>query len=228
MKRFRTFALFLLALSASAAPLALPPLDWTLSGAATLNEDGILEIDAPPDAPGGGATARFDLRPLRGKSFRLTVRASMEGVPRPKFNYEGLKFQFSIYDRLIRKRSYPESIRQRFGDMAETTLELRYDAAVHDADEAKLFLGLQNASGRVRFDLRTLAIEETPSAFTITNQDYIVRYSDVNVQCSQIFNATNDTNINVNDNLDLRFVNNEDLPFVNNHHLRGCMIYRNV
>ena len=166
------------ALAALAADaIELPPLDWTLSGAATLR-DGILEVDAPPDRPGGGATARFDLRPLRGKSFRLTVRASMEGVPRPTYSYEGLKFQFTIYDRLIRKRSHPESIRQRFGDMPETTLELRYDAAVHDADEASLFLGLQNASGRVRFDLSTLAIEETPSAFTITNQDWRCAYSD--------------------------------------------------
>ena len=163
----------------AAAPLSLPPLEWTLSGAATLR-DGILEVNAPPSASGasGGATARFDLRPFQGKSFRLTVRASMEGVPRPKNHWEGLKFQFSIYDRLIRQRSYPENIRQRFGDMAETTLELLYDANTHDADEAELFLGLQKASGRVRFDLRTLAIEETPSAFTITNQDWICVYSD--------------------------------------------------
>ena len=62
--------------------------------------------------------------------------------------------------------------------MAETTLELLYDASAHDADEASLFLGLQNASGRARFDLRTLDIEEMPSAFTITNQDYIVRYTE--------------------------------------------------
>ena len=154
---------------------SLPPLEWHVSGAATLR-DGILEVNAPPESPGGGASARFDLRPLQGKSFRLTVRASMQGVSRPKNHWEGLKFQFSIYDRLIRQRSYPEDIRLRFGDMAETTLELRYDASAHDADEADLFLGLQKASGRARFDLRTLAIEETPSAFTITNQDYIVRY----------------------------------------------------
>ena len=138
----------------------------------------MLVVDAPPDRPGGGATAPLDLRPFRNKSFRLTVRAAMEGVARPKFPYEGLKFQFSIYDRLLRRRSYVEDVRQRFGDMAETTLELLYDAAVHDADEATLFLGLQNASGRVRFDLSSLAIEEIPSAFTITNQDYIVRYAD--------------------------------------------------
>ena len=159
--------------AAAAAPL--PPLEWNVSGAATLR-DGILVVNAPPDRPGGGATAHLDLRPWRGKSFRLTVNASMEGVPRPKKHWEGLKFQLAIYDRLIRRRSYPENVRQRFGDMAETTLELLYDASVHDADEAELFLGLQNASGRARFDLRTLAIEETPSAFTITNQDYIVRY----------------------------------------------------
>ncbi len=165
-----------LALCANAAPLTLPPLEWHVSGAATLR-DGILEVDAPPESPGGGASARFDLRPLQGKSFCLTVRASMKGVSRPRNHWEGLKFQFSICDRLIRQRSYPENIRQRFGDMAETTLELRYDASAHDADEADLFLGLQKASGHARFDLRTLAIEETPSAFTITNQDYIVRYS---------------------------------------------------
>ena len=165
-----------LALSASAEPLSLPHLDWTPSGAATLSEEGILEIDAPPGAPGGGASARFDLRPLRGKSFRLTVSASMEGVPRPKYHYEGLKFQFSIYDRLLRRRAHVENVQQRFGDMPATTLELRFDATVHDADEASLFLGLQNATGRARFDLSTLAIEEIPSAFTITNQDYIVRY----------------------------------------------------
>ncbi len=164
-----------LALCANAAPLTLPPLEWHVSGAATLC-DGILAVNAPPDRPGGGATAHLDLRPWRGKSFRLTVNATMEGVPRPKKHWEGLNFQLAIYDRLIRRRSYPESIRQRFGDMAETTLELLYDASVHDADEAELFLGLQNASGRARFDLRTLAIEETPSAFTITNQDYVVRY----------------------------------------------------
>ena len=160
----------------TAAAAALPPLDWSLSGAAELR-DGVLVLDAPADRPGGGATAKLDLRPWRNKSFRLTVRASMEGVPRPKFQYEGLKFQISIYDRLIRRQSYVENVRQRFGDMAETTLELRYDAAVHDADEASLFLGLQNASGHVRFDLRTLAIEGMPSAFTITNQDWICRYS---------------------------------------------------
>ena len=172
-----TAAALTLSLSCGAAPLSLPPLDWKLSGAATL-EDGILVVDAPADRPGGGATARFDLRPWRGKSFVLTVRASMKGVPRPKNHWEGLKFQFSIYDRLIRRRAYPEDIRQRFGDMPETTLELRYDASVHDADEATLFLGLQKASGRVRFDLGTLAIAETPSAFTITNQERIVRYPD--------------------------------------------------
>ena len=175
-----TAAAVALAFDANAtAPLSLPPLEWTLSGAATLN-DGIMEVNAPPEAPGGGASARFDLRSLQGKSFRLTVRAAMEGVPRPKNHWEGLKFQFSIYDRLIRQRSYPENVRQRFGDMAETTLELLYDASAHDADEAELFLGLQKASGRVRFDLRTLAIEEMPSAFTITNQDWAVKYSDGN------------------------------------------------
>ena len=161
---------------ASAAALPLPPLEWKLSGAARM-EGGALVVDAPPEAPGGGATTRLDLRPFRNKSFRLTVRASMEGVPRPKFSYEGLKFQFTIYDRLIRRRAYVETVPQRFGDMAETTLELRYDAAVHDADETTLFLGLQNASGRVRFDLSTLAVEEVPSAFTITNQDWRCRYS---------------------------------------------------
>ncbi len=165
----------LAARTATAAPL--PPLQWTLSGAATMR-NGVLEVNAPPDAPGGGASARFDLRPLRGKSFRLTVRASMEGVPRPKNHWEGLKFQFTIYDRLIRQRSYPENIRQRFGDMPETTLELLYDANAHDADEATLFLGLQKASGRVRFDLRTLAIEETSSAFTVTNHDWKCVYTD--------------------------------------------------
>ncbi len=179
LSHFHIFTFLLLSLSAAAAPLALPPLEWKLSGAATLR-DGILEVNAPPEAPGGGASAIFDLRQMRGKSFRLTVRASMEGVPRPKNNWEGLKFQFSIYDRLIRKRSYPENIRQRFGDMPEKTLELRYDASAHDADKADLFLGLQEASGRVRFDLRTLAIEETPSAFTITNQDWAVKYSNGN------------------------------------------------
>ena len=163
------------AFTAAAAPLQ--PLDWSLSGAAELR-DGVLVLDAPADRPGGGATARLDLRPFRNKSFRLTVRASMEGVPRPKFHYEGLKFQISIYDRLIRRQSYVENVTQRFGDMAETTLELRYDASVHDADEATLFLGLQNASGHVRFDLRTLAIEEVPSAFTITNQDWRCVYTD--------------------------------------------------
>ncbi len=158
--------------AAMAEPLAL---DWRLSGAATL-KDGVLVVDAPPEAPGGGATAHFDLRPWRGKSFVLKVRASMQGVARPKNHWEGLKFQFSIYDRLIRRKSHPESIRQRFGDMPETTLELRYDAAVHDADDAKLFLGLQKASGKARFDLRTLTIEETPSAFTITNKNWKARY----------------------------------------------------
>ncbi len=173
-----TFSLLFGLMSApNVIAVSLPPLEWHVSGAATLR-NGILEVDAPPESPGGGATARFDLRPWQGKSFRLTVRASMKGVPRPRNHWEGLKFQFSIYDRLIRQRSYPEDIRQRFGDMAETTLELRYDASAHDADEAELFLGLQKASGHARFDLRTLAIEETPSAFTITNQDYIVRYPD--------------------------------------------------
>ena len=176
-----TAAAAAVALSSAAEPLSLPPLDWTLSGPATL-QDGILEVNAPPSASGasGGATARFDLRPLQGKSFRLTVRASMEGVPRPKNHWEGLKFQFSIYDRLIRQRSYPENVKQRFGDMPETTLELLYDASAHDADEASLFLGLQKASGRVRFDLRTLAIEEMPSAYTITNKDFIVHYTGAN------------------------------------------------
>ena len=169
-------ATVLLALCAAAAPLELPPLEWRVSGAATLTDDGILEIDAPPGSTGGGVTARFDLMALQGKSFRLTVRAEMEGVPRSKNQWEGLKFQFSIYDRLTRQRAYPENIRQRFGDMPETTLELLYDASAHDADVAGLFLGLQQASGRARFDLNTLAIEEMPSAFTITNQDYVVRY----------------------------------------------------
>jgi len=105
-----TAAALTLSLVCGAAPLSLPPLDWKLSGAATL-EDGILVVDAPADRPGGGATARFDLRPWRGKSFVLTVRASMKGVPRPKNHWEGLKFQFSIYDRLIRRRAYPEDIR---------------------------------------------------------------------------------------------------------------------
>ena len=176
MKLTSSIAVCALGLAASAAPASLPPLEWSLSGAARMEGDALV-VDAPPEAPGGGATARLDLRPFRNKSFRLTVRASMEGVPRPKFSYEGLKFQFTIYDRLIRRRAYVETVPQRFGDMAETTLELRYDAAVHDADETTLFLGLQNASGRVRFDLSTLAIEEVPSAFTITNQDYIVRYA---------------------------------------------------
>ena len=155
----------------------LPQLDWSLSGAAEIR-DGVLVLDAPADRPGGGAKATLDLRPWRNKSFRLTVRASMEGVPRPKFHYEGLKFQLSIYDRLLRRQSYVENVPQRFGDMAETTLELLYDARVQAAGEATLFLGLQNASGRARFDLRTLAIEEMPSSFTITNQDWICVYTD--------------------------------------------------
>ena len=220
LSHFNVFTFLLLSLSASAVPLSLPPLDWRLSGAATL-EDGILEVNAPPEAPGGGATARFDLRPLQGKSFRLTVRASMEGVPRPKNNWEGLKFQFAIYDRLIRQRSHPENIRQRFGDMAETTLELLYDASAHDADEASLFLGLQNASGSARFDLRTLAIEEIPSAFTITNQDYIVRYTDND--CPPTLNVQH-SSMSTNVNCYLPFVDNgEQFGFENNHPLRGVM-----
>ena len=230
MRSLAFIPLFAAALCAAAPPIAPPPLEWSLSGAAR-REGPMLVVDAPPERPGGGATATLDLRPWRGKSFRLTVRAEMEGVARPKFPYEGLKFQFSIYDRLLRRRSYVEDVRQRFGDMAETTLELLYDAAVHDADEAILFLGLQNASGRVCFDLSTLAIEETPSAFTITNQDYIVRYT--NDECSQSF--ANDKcqksqlSTNVNDNLDLPFVDNgEQLPSVNNaaqrrQPLRGVM-----
>ena len=158
------------------AAATLPSLEWKLSGGAKI-DGGVLTVDAAKEKPGGGASAVFDLRPWRGKSFCITVRASMEGVARPKNHWEGLKFQLSIYDRLVRRTSYMENIRQRFGDMAETTLEVRYDANVHDADEATLFLGLQKAWGRVRFDLSSLSIVETPSAFTVTNQSRKCAYS---------------------------------------------------
>lgn len=177
MKFFRiSLAALAVAFAAVVDAAELPPLDWKLSGGARIDGNALV-VDAPKEKPGGGATAVFDLRPWRGKSFRLTVRASMEDVKRPKNHWEGLKFQFSIYDRLIRRTSYIENVRQRFGNMSETTLELRYDANVHDADDATFFLGLQKACGRVRFDLSSLTIEETPSAFTVTNQDWKCIYS---------------------------------------------------
>ena len=174
----RRFAAFFAVAIAAGTPLrAADALDWHLPPRATL-ADGILTIDVPEEEAREGCRAwtSVDLSAYDGIPFEATIEAWGERVGKARDSWNGLKFQFEYLNPDTGETLYPNTT-FRSRDFARRTLAVRDSLCTHKAPSARLVLGLQDASGKVSFDLSTLRIRPGRILWPVTNQNHRCEYT---------------------------------------------------
>ena len=155
----------------------VPKDGWRLTRFAKI-EGMRLVVDVPKEfaKEGGAARCTVDLRPFRGKGFHAAVRASGRDLSKPDKRWLGFKFMFRYVDAKGGVH-WPgaHGLTWTFPEEKFTFAEYADDFAV---DTAELTLGLQEASGRVEFDLASLRIEAAKPFWPIVNRDRRVSYPD--------------------------------------------------
>ncbi len=149
----------------------------------TRMEDGMLVSEVAADSPSAKgmacAISELDGKSLSGKTVRFSARVRGENV---KGN-SGLKFMLRWTDADTGATTYtepyfPGGVRPT-GDFAWTNLTMALTFIGTTVVDPMLYIGLQNASGKVYFDLSSLKIEECDDVFPYVNQDLKCRYTDL-------------------------------------------------
>lgn len=143
--------------------VARAELSWQTSSKNVRIADGYVFVDAS-EVKGGGASARINLRPYAGESIVVSVRGEAKDVSMPPNHWNGVKVMLSHVDRKTGKAFYPMAMNAQTGTFGPETFHLFVDLKDKDVQEGTLSLGLENVSGFVRFDLRTLRIERVDRA----------------------------------------------------------------
>ena len=109
----------------------------------------------------------------------MTIRVRAEGVTKPAYSWNGVKFMLRYEDADTGKTHYP-GVSLPIGTYGWHTVTNRVNiltAPVNPVDgRATLVLGLQESTGRVEFDLDSLTLATEPTGVSRVNQDWIVRY----------------------------------------------------
>lgn len=171
MKRIPAMAALAAAFQNSVAAL-----NWNLPPEATLDGD-ILTIDVPD---GGGekrccASAPIDLSDFDGIPFEAEIEAWGECVGKARDPWNGLKFQFQYDDADSGETRYLNT-HPLVGDFPRRTLSVRDANCVRRRSPVQLQLGLQDAGGRVFFDLSTLRVRPGRLYWPVTNQTHRCAY----------------------------------------------------
>lgn len=149
---------------------------WKLGKHATRTGD-VVTVDIPAGkVDSGSATCAYDFSRHNGKVFRASIRARGFGVSRPEPRYLGFKFMGTYRDDASGALNYPGAA-QIGGDFPwQTVLFTDGNVGVKRAP-GTFTLGLQDACGRVEFDLSTFKVEELPPLWPETNQTHRCVYT---------------------------------------------------
>jgi len=177
-RAFPAVAVVLLALSARAEGFCDASL-WRLTRFAKV-EGGILSVDVPAgrEKEGGAARLAVDLSPYADRALEAEVRVRGENVTKGRVSWLGSKFMLHFAE-AGGGESWPqaEAVSGTFG---WRTLSFRVDLPGRAAKDGKgeLTLGLQEASGRLVFDLSTLRLRLAEPIWPRVNGGYRVSYPD--------------------------------------------------
>ena len=171
---------FLLAFSVLAANVScsgFTNLTWKLTRHARI-EGNLLIVDVPKDKAkeGGAGRARIDMSEFSGECYSAHINASAENISEPETKWGGMKFMFHYKDQETGKEAWinsPIRLARDFPLQTVTVSDLNYGRKL---DWADLVLGLEGSSGRVVFDLSTLAVDRQDTFFPKVNQEYRVAY----------------------------------------------------
>ncbi len=150
-------------------------LTWQLARHARI--DGhLLVVDVPPEKAreGGYGRTRVDVSAFSGNCFIAEIVAQGTGISKPAQPGSGLKFTVRYKDEESGLEHWPNTC-SRSGDFPPK----RNSVAVQHACRhgwVDITLGLRDSSGKVVFDLSTLAIDSQDAFHPLTNQDYRVTY----------------------------------------------------
>ena len=182
MRRIATIAaLFLAALGSLEA---LENLTWSLPPGARI-EGSSLICELPPGSQTNAVhcEAPLDLSGFLGDGLGLvlTIRLRADGVTKPAHEWNGVKFMLRYEDADTGKTHFPGASAP-IGTYGWRTVTNRVNiltSPVNPVDgRVTLVLGLQESTGKVEFDLDSLAIATEDVGVKPVNQDWIVRYHD--------------------------------------------------
>ena len=165
-------------ISSGHAPIVvqLGELDWHLPQDGVTRDGDRIVAEVPRSATPGTAwaTADLDLARYAGTCLRFSIHARGERIGSPRVGYLGLKFMVRLED-ATGTVTWPD-VPHRMGNW-EDDLSCYCDLG-GGVRKATLHLGLQEASGRVTFDLSTLRVEDVGALSPRVNQSYKVSYPD--------------------------------------------------
>ena len=135
----------------------LKNLKWNKNKCAAIEGDS---LTVQTEKPGWSAVSTpIDLSDLDGRQLIFTIRAKAENVSKPSAHFRGVKFMLSYMDAFGKKYN-----RQPYnlGGTFEKELKITADMP-SGVCSGKLFLGLQDVTGKVTFDLSSLKVSENKS-----------------------------------------------------------------
>ena len=176
--RFMLLSVF--AFSSSLVASAFGAVDasrWRLSPNARI-EGSLLVVDVPAGqrSLGGSGRLEVDLSPYADTGFEAEVRVRGENVSKNDTSWLGFKFMVHYRD-ASGTEVWPQAPAES-GTFGWKTVKFRHDMAATSAQDGKgeLTLGLQDASGRIVFDLDSLKIRRADPIWPRVNGDWRVEY----------------------------------------------------
>ena len=143
----------------------------------------------------------------------LAIRLRADGVTKPAHDWNGVKFMLRYEDADTGKTHFPGAS-VPVGTYGWRTVTNRVNiltTPVNPVDgRATLVLGLQESTGRVEFDLSSLALATEDVGVSPVNRDYIVRYPE--------------NDVGHKEHIESSFVPSVSFVAENNQPLRGCML----
>jgi len=142
--------------------------DWRLDKCSRIEGD-LLVVDVPAGAHGGAARRKIDLTKFP-KGVECHIRCRGENVTKPEESWLGTKFMLHFTD--------GDGVEQWPGATQKSGTfdwcEMRFAKGLSKGaknGEGELTLGLQNASGKIVFDLSSLKIVERQDSWTVPADD---------------------------------------------------------
>ena len=164
-------------------------LDWKISPSCSRYvriDNGTLTVSVPEGCSNAFAyaTASLDLKDLDRSVLDVVVKAKASNVN--AYNRPGRGFKVSIHHKnpATGAWSYPCVTKYQTASFDWTTIKMSLPIGEIPPSEARLVLGLQQASGEAQYDLRSLEIRKSPPLFPMCDNDRKVGYPD------KIANAT--------------------------------------
>ena len=151
-----------------------PRLDWNAPESATI-EDDVLSISLSEKGT-AMASADFDFSRFAGKMVKVSVLSRGKGVRRSNVSYFGFKVMLYFVDETANQTQYltgPE----REGDWEWRPIEMTFNLRNMKPGKGKVYLGLQETTGTVDFNLASLRLEEAPPLFPVDRSTTKCRYS---------------------------------------------------